>query len=229
VKAITFPTSLGPYLTPALLVLALMANAGVAGATAQGGGARLYVLRGASLDGWREKVFAGHTRYRSLHTDDGVVLQARSHGTASSLYRPMRIDLKHTPIMHWRWRVAGVLGDIDETRRRGDDFAARIYAIVARPIWAWKTRAICYVWASRKPRGATWPNPYTGNSRMFALRSGSTDAARWVTERRDVRADLRRLLGEDLRYLDGVAIMTDSDDTGGVATAYYGDIWFTAE
>jgi len=213
----------------ALLLLVIGVNPGMVDATAVDGGQRLYVLRGGGLEGWRERVFAGHTRYRALRTDAGVVLRAHSDGTASSLYRRLRVDLKRTPIMHWRWRVAGVLGDIDESRRGGDDFAARVYAVVADPRGWWKTRAICYVWASRMPRGSTWPNPYTPSVRMLAVRSGADEVAKWVSERRDLRADLRRVLGTEIRYLDGVAIMTDSDDTGAVATADYGAIWFTAE
>ncbi|HZV81636.1 MAG TPA: DUF3047 domain-containing protein [Geobacteraceae bacterium] len=37
-------------------------------------------------------------------------------------------------------------------------------------------------------------------------------------------ADYRRLFGEEPGTLGAVAIMTDSDNTGGRASAWYGDI-----
>ena len=54
-------------------------------------------------------------------------------------------------------------------------------------------------------------------------------SASGVTERRNVRADFRELFGESVRYVDAVAIMTDTDNTGGTAVAYYGDITFSSE
>ncbi len=64
---------------------------------------------------------------------------------------------------------------------------------------------------------------------MLALRSGNDDAGRWIDERRDVRTDYRRLFGADIRYVEAVAIMTDTDNTKAAATAYYGDIYFSSE
>ena len=63
---------------------------------------------------------------------------------------------------------------------------------------------------------------------MMALRSGTAEAGRWVEEKRDVRADFRRLFGEDIDTLDAVALMTDSDSSGQTASAWYGDIRFMA-
>ena len=62
----------------------------------------------------------------------------------------------------------------------------------------------------------------------MALRSGTAEAGRWVEEKRDVRADFRRLFGEDIDALHAGALMTDSDRSGQTASAWYGDIQFTA-
>ncbi len=62
----------------------------------------------------------------------------------------------------------------------------------------------------------------------MALRSGTKDAGRWVGEKRDIRADFRQLFGEDIAHIDAVALMTDTDNRGQSATAWYGDIYFTA-
>ena len=206
-----------------VLCLGVTAGAGVAGAES------LEVLRDGDTAGWEEKVFAGKTLYETIRLDSRSVVRATSHGTASGLYLRRRIDLEKTPILRWTWRVDGTLGDIDERTRAGDDYPARVYVIRSHPVFLWRTRAVNYVWSSAQAAGATWPNAYTDASRNVAVRSGEEEAGRWVEERRDVRADFRALFGESVRHVDAVAIMTDTDNTGGAAVAYYGDITFTSE
>ena len=196
------------------------------------GGARadsVEVLRNGDIAGWEEKVFEGATVYETVRHDGRDAVRATSRGAASGLYLRRRIDLDKTPILRWSWRVDATLGDIDERTRAGDDYGARVYVIRSHPVFLWRTRAVNYVWASTMAAGETWPNAYTDSSRHVAVRSGDALAGRWVEERRDVRADFRELFGESVRYLDAVAIMTDTDNTGGAAVAYYGDITFTSE
>ena len=187
------------------------------------------VLRDGDVAGWEEKVFSGKTRYETVRQDGRTVLRATSHGTASGLYRRLRVDLEKTPILNWTWRVDATLGDVDERTRAGDDYSARVYVVRSHPVFLWRTRAVNYVWASARAEGETWPNAYTDSARHVAVRSGDAQAGRWVGERRDVRADFRTLFGEDVRFIDAVAIMTDTDDTGAAAVAYYADITFTNE
>ena len=192
-------------------------------------GVRIEVLRDGDVAGWEEKVFSGKTLYETVRQDGRTVLRATSRGTASGLYRELRVDLEKTPILNWTWRVDATLGDADERTRAGDDYSARIYVVRSHPVFLWRTRAVNYVWASTRAEGETWPNAYTDSARHVAVRSGDAQAGQWIGERRDVRADFRALFGEDVRFIDAIAIMTDTDNTGGTATAYYADITFTSE
>ena len=187
------------------------------------------VLRDGDVAGWEERVFSGKTLYETVRRDGRTVVRATSRGTASGLYRRLRVDLGKTPILNWTWRVDATLGDVDERTRAGDDYSARVYVIRSHPVFVWRTRAVSYVWASARAEGETWPNAYTDSARHVAVRSGDALAGQWVGERRDVRADFRALFGEDVRSIDAVAIMTDTDNTGGAAVAYYADITFTSE
>ena len=204
-------------------LLALLAPVALAAATAE-----VPLLVDGSLAGWEARTFNGETRYGSIVEDGHGAVRADAEASGSGLFRTIRIDLKQTPVLAWRWRVAGTLGDIDETQRSGDDYAARVYVVASHPLFFWRTRAISYVWASRQPTGGEWPNAYTAQAKMVALRSGDAEAGRWVMERRDVRADFVRLFGEDVGSIDAVAIMTDTDDTGTRATAWYADLRFVA-
>jgi len=86
------------------------------------------------------------------------------------------------------------------------------------------TRALDYVWASTVETSTVLPNPFTDWVQMTPVESGSTKVWMWVREQRDIQADYREAFGEDPPPINGIAIMTDADNTGGAATAYYGDI-----
>jgi len=48
----------------------------------------------------------------------------------------------------------------------------------------------------------------------------------WVTEERNLYEDYKKAFGLEPPMISGVAIMTDTDNTGDSATAFYGDIVF---
>ncbi len=180
------------------------------------------------LRGWEEKSFSGRTEYQLVKEGDVTVLKATSRAAASGLFKKMRIDLQQTPYLNWRWRVDKPLHGLNEQTKSGDDYGARIYVVVDGGLFFWKTRAINYVWASSSPKGKSWPNAFAGKSAMMlALRSSTDKAATWYQEKRNVAADLREFFGTEIRYIDAIAIMTDTDNSGQQTTAYYGDIFFS--
>jgi hypothetical protein len=213
-----------------LLAVLLVALAGTA-AWSDAGAVRVFIGRFSQNDlhGWRPKRFAGVTHYSLVNDHGQRVLRAVSHASASGLYRQVHIDLARTPYLHWSWKVGNVLAHADERTRRGDDYPARVYVVFSGGLFFWRTRAIDYVWSSDQPVGSVWPNAFTDHVRMVAVESGAAKLGRWVNERRDVRADYRRLFGAEPGDVDAVAIMTDTDNTGLAATAWYGDIWFSDE
>ncbi|HXH03815.1 MAG TPA: DUF3047 domain-containing protein [Candidatus Competibacteraceae bacterium] len=182
------------------------------------------------LDGWRPQTFRdkAETRYRLEEVDGRRALRAEANSSASGLIRELPVDLSRTPYLHWSWRIERSLAGLDERRKGGDDFPVRVY-VVAKGLLFWQTRSLLYVWSGSQPAGSQWANPYTGNARMIALRSGDGEAGRWLEERRDVRADWRQAFGEDITRLDGVAIMTDGDDSRRHSLGWYGDIYFASD
>jgi len=182
-----------------------------------------------ALDGWQQKRFSGETRYRLVVADGAQVLQAVTSGSASGLYREIRVDLSRTPWLNWSWRVDAVYAGVDERSKSGDDYPARIYVVVSDGWRFWNTRALNYVWASRLPQGETWPNAFTANARLIAVESGPQHLGEWRHYRRNVRQDLLQAFGEAIPEIQAVALMSDSDNAGQAATAWYGDIWFSAD
>jgi hypothetical protein len=187
------------------------------------------VLTLPDLSDWETKKFSGETSYQLISIDDRLAIKAVSDSSASGMVREVKVDLSKTPYLNWSWKVDATLGDQDETKKSGDDYAARVYVVISGGIFFWRTRAINYTWASMHPKGSSWPNPYTGNVVMVAIDSGQGYAGQWVTRKRNVLQDLKKLHGLDKTHIDAVAIMTDTDNSNKSATAYYGDIYFTED
>ena len=195
------------------------------------GGGKIVIgaFSNSSLDNWQPVEFHQRTDYQITHLNGANVLRAYSHHAASGLIYRQRIDLHKTPLLHWRWRVEKPLFNESEQTRRGDDFAARLYVVVDGGLFFWKTRALNYVWTSHVPTGHLWKNPYAGKAgMMLAVRSNTDTNNRWVAETRNVYEDLKRAFGHQIRYIDAIAVMTDTDNTSGTALTYYGDICFSS-
>lgn len=201
-------------------------------------------------DGWERLTFGKidvETEYDLVRSPDDstVVLQAVSNGGASGLIRRQRIDPQAYPVLRWRWRVSNVLDKGNARTKDGDDYAARIYVTFDHRLGfggrlkrrAMKaigyddipSRALNYVWASTVETGHVFPSAYTDWVMMMPLQSGPERAGEWMVQERNVVEDYRRAFGEDPPAITGVAIMTDTDNTGESATAYYGDITFSQE
>ena len=182
------------------------------------------------LDGWEQKSFKGETRYQLQTLDGVVVLKADSNATGSGLFKEQRVDLEKTPFLNWSWRIGNRLPGLNEQSKAGDDYAARLYVVVKGGLAFWQTRAINYVWASNSPKDSIWPNAFAGDhAMMLAVRGTEAAVNVWQSEKRNVRADLQKLLREDVRYIDAVALMTDTDNSGAQVSAFYGDIWFSKD
>ena len=86
---------------------------------------------------------------------------------------------------------------------------------------------LCYVWDGKSIKGAATWSPYTDRVRIIVAESGEAHLNQWVTVRRNIVDDFRAAFGEDPPQVSGVAVATDTDNTGESVTAFYGDIRFT--
>lgn len=181
------------------------------------------------LSGWRIKEFSGKTDYSVVSDDNGMVLKAESRSSASGIIKKVDVDITHMPYLNWSWKVDHTFAGIDEKSREGDDYPARIYVVVSGGVLFWKTRALNYVWSSGQKVGSSWPNAYTSNAVMIAMQSGEEKSGKWIKEKRNVAEDFRRYFGSEVKRVDAVAVMTDTDNSRKKATAYYDDIYFSSD
>lgn len=178
------------------------------------------------LTGWKEQTIGllkRKTSYTLARDNEKEVLVARSTKSASGQIYKVNLDPKEYQTLKWSWKIDHIIRKGDEKTKDGDDVAARIYVIFPRGFFA-KTRAICYVWANRLPKGEHVTSPFTSNIINVAVDSGEELAGRWTFHQRNIRDDYRKLFGEEPPRVGAVALMTDSDNTGETAVGYYGDI-----
>jgi Protein of unknown function (DUF3047) len=182
-----------------------------------------------------------HTLYSVVKDNERNVIKALSNHAASGLVKSVSIDLHEYPIIEWRWKVANVIDKADPRRKDGDDYPARIYLIfgqdqnklsftdkLARKLSGQDIphSGLNYIWDNKTPIGTSFPNAYTDRLRMWVVQSGGDKLNQWQTETRNVLEDYRKAFGAEPPLISGVAIMTDTDNTGEEATAWYGDIRF---
>ncbi len=179
---------------------------------------------------WQPHSFKGETRYDLINWNQQSVLKAQSQKAASGLYLVKKIDLYQTPYLNWSWRVDLPLPPLTEQSKSGDDFSARVYVIIDGGWLFWRTRAINYVWSSQPKLHEPWPNAYVGRrAMMIPLRSRLDEVKIWYHEKRNILQDFATLFGEQPRYIDAIAIMTDTDDSQTEALSYYRQIYFSAD
>jgi hypothetical protein len=198
--------------------------------------------------GWKPLTFKKidrHTTYTLIKDGDTVVVKAVAESSASGLVREIKIDPKEFPVVQWRWKVINIVKKGDVRRKEGDDYPARIYVTfeydssklgffekakyeAVRLLYGQHPPigAINYIWESKSPQGMMIPNPYTNRVIMIVVESGETRVNQWVSEERNIYDDYKKAFGQEPPMISGIAIMTDTDNTGESATAYYGDIIF---
>ena len=203
---------------------------------------------GAGLpDGWNPLTFKKipkQTTYELVKDGERVVVKATSDASASGLTKEVRIDPKEFPIVRWQWKIDNLLKNSDATRKDGDDYPARLYITFEydpdKVSFGKKLKykagqvlfgdipigAISYVWERKAPVGAIIDNAYTDFVKMVVVESGPQKVGLWIDESRNIYEDYLKAFGEEPPSINGVAIMSDTDNTKERVTAYYGDIVF---
>jgi hypothetical protein len=198
-------------------------------------------------EGWKPLTFPkvpNHTAYALVKDGQTVVVKAASKESASGLTKVVRIDPKEYPVVHWRWKVDNLLKTSDVTTKQGDDYPARLYITfeydpdkvgfgrkakykAGRAIFGdIPIAAINYVWDTKAAQGLFIDNAYTDFAKMVVIRSGAQGVGTWTEEERNIYEDYKKAFDGEPPMINGVAIMSDTDNTKESAVAYYGDIVF---
>jgi hypothetical protein len=163
-----------------------------------------------------------------IDNDGHRVLHLKSDSDSSTISADVKgkVNLKETPILEWRWRVTRLPRGADARKSATDDEAAQIYVTWPRFPQAVRSQIIGYIWDTTAPAGSTFKSEKTGTVTYVVLQSGTSRLGQWITERRNVVEDFRKIYGEEPENPAAVAISIDSDDTGSSAEAFVGPVLF---
>jgi hypothetical protein len=179
---------------------------------------------------WKEQNWGKPAYDFEIVSDNGQpVLRLRSKGDSSTISRDLKasVDLNETPILEWRWKVITLPTGGNACQKSTDDEAAQVYVAWLRPPEAVRSRIIGYVWDSTAPAGTICTSQKTPTVTYVVVRSGSDELGKWITERRNVVEDFRRIYGEAPDKPSALSLAIDSDDTRSSAESFIGPTVFT--
>ena len=168
-----------------------------------------------------------NTLYEVGSNENGNFFKAIADNAASGLGKEVKIDLNKTPFINITWKIEKDLPGINENTKKGHDFAARVFAVKKTGATPLSNRAINYVFSSNNEIGFNAPSPYTKKSIDNVLASTKNNFNEWVTVKANVKEDFKKFHNLDVNELDGLAIMSDTDNSKMKAIAYYQNIYFS--
>jgi len=195
-----------------------------------------------SLDRWKQLTFPKikkHTKYTIARENNNSILKAESDASASGLLLKKEFNVYEYPVVSWRWRIDNVYKNGNARSKSGDDYPIRVYVIfkydpstasasiraqygAAKFIYGEYPphSSLNYIWANRGHSSKIITSPYTDRSKMIVLRYGDRQKGIWMTEKINIVNDYKKAFGESPPAIAGIAVMSDSDNTGESAAAY---------
>ena len=169
------------------------------------------------------------TKYSLGSNENGNYLRGEAENAASAIGKNIKIDLSITPYINITWKIEKDLSGINENSKKGHDYAARVFIIKKTGVTPLSKRAMNYVFSSNNEINNNWPSPYTKKSIDYILSTTKENLNEWVTVKANVKEHFNKYHDLDVDEIDGVAIMTDTDNSKLKAIAYYQNIYFSAE
>jgi len=169
------------------------------------------------------------TKYTLGNNENGKYIKAEANNSASGLGKELKINLKKTPFLNITWKVEKDLTGIVENSKKGHDYAARVFVVKKTGATPLSNRAMNYVFSSNNDINTYNPSPFTKKSIDYVLSTTKEDLNVWVTVKVNVRDHFKKFHDLDLDEINGVAIMSDTDNSKLNSIAYYQNIYFSSD
>lgn len=207
-----------------------------------------YDVEAASNGGWAHVPLSKlkrDTTYRVKETDGRKVLEAVAEGAASAYVHLASIDISRRPFLEWQWRTDALIDEADNTDAKREDAPLRVMVgfdgdVSTLPDKEQRRFALAkrisgrnlpfatlmYIWENRQPVETVIASEHSSRVKMIVVESGPQGVGIWRSYRRNFKQDYERAFGEAPGRVLGVAVMTDTDNTGAKASGLYGPIRF---
>jgi Protein of unknown function (DUF3047) len=195
---------------------------------------KAYKVGSVGLPGdWKEQNW-GTPNYQSLTIveDEGRrALSLKSHNDSTTLNREIKgkVHLKDTPILEWEWKSTVLPKGANSCKKALDDQAGQIFVVWPRFPEQVRSRIIGYVWDTTQPIGTVCRSEKTGMVTYVVVRSGPAELNKWITEKRNIVEDFKKIYGEAPDDPAALSLSIDSNDTGTTSEAMIGTIRFKSQ
>jgi hypothetical protein len=169
------------------------------------------------------------TKYALGKNENGNFIRSEAEYAASGLGKEIELNLSKTPFLNITWKVEKDLSGINENTKKGHDYAARVFVIKKTGATPLSNRAMNYVYSSNNEINTNRPSPYTKKSIDYVLSTTKESLNEWVTVKINVKEHFKKFHNLNVNDIQGVAIMTDTDNSKKHAIAYYQNIFFSSE
>ncbi|CAG9177694.1 hypothetical protein LMG23992_03570 [Cupriavidus laharis] len=185
------------------------------------------------------------TRYSLVADGNTTVLQADASASASALIHEGNIDLNRTPVVAWRWKAQAPIEGADNSEGAREDAPARLVFFfdgdkeklsfgdrasiqLARSLGGEDLpyATLMYIWSTTAAPGSVIANPHTGRVQMIVVSGKPGDAGQWQSLHRNIVQDYEQVFHEPPGRITAYGLLTDTDNTGATARAWYGDLRF---
>jgi hypothetical protein len=171
------------------------------------------------------------------YTLNGARLGIVAEQSSSMIYRSVSPSAQGATAARWSWSVAESVPPTDLATRGGDDRNISVYFVfmdaasaarlspdtsLTRLLANRSARILIYVWGGSHAPGSVIPSPYTRGRGFSVIRRAAGTGSH--AESVDLQADHARAFGARYEALVGLAISSDSDDTGTVVRAELRDL-----
>ena len=169
------------------------------------------------------------TQYSLGENENGNFLRAEANNSASGLGKEIKINLNKTPFLNITWKIEKDLKGIEENSKKGHDYAARVFVVKKTGATPLSNRAMNYVFSSNNDIDTYHPSPFTKKSIDYALSTTKENFNEWVTTKVNVKEHFKKFHDLEIDEINGVAIMSDTDNSKLSSVAYYQNIYFSSE
>ncbi len=203
---------------------------------------------GVVPDGWHAHVMRrdrDHTDYRVVRRDGRQVLEAHALRSTSGLRCDVDIDPLRTPWLSWSWRVDQFPSGASIADDERDDSPARIVLtfegdtrtlafrdrmfselvelVTGQPL---PFATLMYAWDGEAAPEQVIAYPRSARIQYLVVERGAQRAGRWLSYRRNVREDYRRIYGTEPGRIRQIGVLCDSEDLKLELFSWFGDIAF---
>ena len=137
------------------------------------------------------------------------------------------IDIYDTPILSWKVRAHKLPKNANEKNDGTNDSVASIYVFFDMgrvALFKKVPKTIRYTWSTTLEEG-TETSKLFGNQQIYVVKSGAEDTGKWVTFKRNIVKDYKRMFGDKPpKNPIAIILLSDGDSTNSWVEADYDDI-----